>query len=69
MSIRIHRPAPVAHHPAALAAALAALLTTGAAAGIAWQANEPVSRAPTHVVNYQPHATRMLHGFVESQAR
>jgi hypothetical protein len=62
MSAQVHHPAPVAHHPAALAAAIAALLAGGVAAGIAWEASRPASPPPVQA-QHHPQVQRTVHGF------
>lgn len=69
MSVHVHHPVPVAQHPAALAAAIAALLVGGAAAGIAWEASRPASSAPTAPVQHHPQVHRMVHGFAVTPHR
>lgn len=69
MSVQVHHPAPVVHRPAALAAAIAALLVGGAAAGIAWDASRPASPAPSLPAQHHPHVLRMVHGFVVAPRR
>ena len=69
MTIHIHHPAPLAHHTVAVAAATAALLVTGAAAGIAWHANAPASPTSTQVQKHAGPTQRMVHGFAVTQPR
>jgi hypothetical protein len=69
MSVQVHHPAPIAHHPAALFAAIAALLVGGAAAGIAWESSRPASTTPTVPVQQHPHVLRMVHGVVVTPQR
>jgi hypothetical protein len=63
MSLQVHHPGSVAHHPALLAAAIAALIAGGATAGIAWEASRPAAPAPAHPAMYHPQVHRMVHGF------
>jgi hypothetical protein len=69
MSVQVHHPAPVAHHRAAMLAAIAALMVGGALAGIAWEATRPQSPAPSVPAQHQPHVQRMMHGFLVSLPR
>lgn len=69
MSVQVHHPAPLVHHPTALAAAIAALLVGGAMAGIAWEASRPASPSPTSPAQLHPQVQRMVHGFLVTQPR
>jgi hypothetical protein len=68
MSVHVHHPNPAVHR-SAIAALLATLLVSGAAAGIAWQASGTTSPTPTHPIKYQGPTYRMLHGFTLAQPR